>query len=236
MMTLSIRKLIISAVVAAAALALVFGAKKGTAPELVPVSGSTMSLPKITDEAEIGLDEALRLRRSLRTFAPDAIDLKAAAALLWAAHGVSAQGHLTVPSAGALYPLEIYLVADHIEGLHAGIYRYNYRDHALEALLKGTVLKALASACFSQNWVSRAAAAIIITAVYERTTRKYGSRGERYVHLEAGHAAQNIYLKAAALGLGTTEVGAFDDNAVKRVLGLPPQVAPLAIMPVGKPN
>ena len=195
-----------------------------------------MKLPEIDYSDPTLLDSALRHRQSIRKFTAEPLTIKQVSSLLWATHGLNVkEGRPTVPSAGALYPLEIYFVAANVHDLPAGIYRYDYHAHQLEPMLQKALIRELTAACYSQNWISRAAGVIVIAAVYERTTRKYGARGERYVHIEAGHAAQNVYLKAAALGLGTTEVGAFDDDVVQKVLGLPTDIKPLAILPLGKP-
>jgi SagB-type dehydrogenase family enzyme len=144
-------------------------------------------------------------------------------------------GRRTAPSAGALYPLELYLVAGHITGLDAGVYRYVPARHQLTPVLAGDVRLALARAALDQDCVGQAAATLVFTAVTRRTTRKYGERGLRYVHIEVGHAAQNVFLQASALALATVTVGAFDDDAVARLLQLTREEAPLYLMPVGRP-
>jgi SagB-type dehydrogenase family enzyme len=157
--------------------------------------------------------------------------------LLWAAQGVtSSTGERTAPSAGALYPLEIFLAAGTVDGLAAGVYRYSPQDHALRLHLADDRRRELAAAALEQSAVEDASAVLVIAAVYARTARKYGTRAERYVHIEVGHAAQNVYLQAQALGLGTVIIGAFDDEAVGRVLELDPAEASLALMPVGTPS
>ncbi len=140
----------------------------------------------------------------------------------------------TSPSAGATYPLEIYLVAGKVEGLGAGVYRYRTRQHRLEALDEGDIRVPLAVAAVDQQWISKAAMVVVFAAVFERTTVRYGKRAERYVHMEAGHAAQNLLLQAAALGLGATPAGAFNDAEVSRLLHLPVGEAPLYFVPVGR--
>jgi len=178
--------------------------------------------------------EVLNARRSRRSFADGTISLRDAGQLLWAAQGVtSAGGFRTTPSAGALYPLEVLLVAGGIDTLPAGVYRYRPHSHDLVEIKKGDVRNRLASASLGQSWMQKAAAAVVIAAVYERTTGKYGQRGIRYVHMEAGHAVQNVYLAAESLGLATVVVGAFDDDAAHNVLGLGPKEVPLGILPVG---
>jgi SagB-type dehydrogenase family enzyme len=155
--------------------------------------------------------------------------------LLWAAQGITSDwGGRTAPSAGALYPLEVYLVVGDVDGLETGVYKYQPQEHALVRVGDGDVRSELASAALGQSCVARGAVDIIIAAVYERTTGKYGDRGVRYVHMEAGHAAQNICLEAVVLDLGTVTVGAFSDEGVKGILDMPESEAPLYIMPVGR--
>ena len=121
-----------------------------------------------------------------------------------------------------------------VENLAAGVYRYRPGLHRLEVVSDGDIRLPLADAALDQKWVSRAAMVVVIAAVFERTTARYGKRGERYVHMEAGHAAQNLLLQAAALGLGATPVGAFDDAEVSRLLHLPASEKPLYLIPVGR--
>jgi SagB-type dehydrogenase family enzyme len=180
------------------------------------------------------LEEALAHRRSVREFAPGALTLSEVSQLMWAAQGVTAPERRTSPSAGATYPLEIYLVAGKVDGLGAGVYRYRPRQHRLEAVTEGDIRVPLAVAAVDQEWISQAAMVVVIAAVFERTTVRYGKRAERYVHMEAGHAAQNLLLQAAALGLGATPAGAFNDAEVSRLLHLPVDEAPLYFVPVGR--
>ncbi len=196
-----------------------------------------IKLPKPKLEGGTALQETLRQRRSLRSFSSRALSLEQASQLLWAAQGItSAAGERTAPSAGALYPLELYLVAGAIEGLPAGLYKYRPDGHELHRRASGDLRHRLAGAALRQDFIKDAPATIAITGVYERVTRKYGGRGERYTHMEVGHAGQNLYLQATALGLGTVMVGAFRDDRVSEVLRLPKAERPLALMPVGRPD
>ncbi len=200
-------------------------------------SAAPVRLPAPQPGGGMTLNEALATRRSIREYAPAPMDLAAAAQLLWAAQGVTdADGGRTAPSAGALYPLEVHLVAGQVTGLAAGIYRYVPARHELVLVSSGDRRAALADAALDQEWMATAPAIIAITAVEARTARKYGDRAERYVDMEVGHAVENVYLAATALGLGTCIVGAFDDGAVARTLGLPPGEEPLGLMPVGRPR
>jgi SagB-type dehydrogenase family enzyme len=181
------------------------------------------------------LEGLLNQRRSVRDFADLPLGLAEVGQLAWAAQGEThGDGLRTAPSAGALYPLELYVVAGAVDGLEPGVYRYRPQAHSLEATGEGDRRSALARAALGQSWLSEAAAVFVFAAVYERTAWKYGTRAERYVHMEVGHAGQNLFLQAEAQGLGTVVVGAFDDAEVARVVGLPPDQRPLSLMPVGK--
>lgn len=183
----------------------------------------------------ISVEEALSRRRSVRDYSGGALTIEEVTRLLWAAQGVTdPRGFRTAPSAGALYPLELFLFAGEIEGLEAGIYAYAPRQQVLEPVVTGDVRRSLARAALGQEWVAKAAGAIAFFAVYDRTTRKYGERGVRYAHMEAGNAIQNVYLQASALGLGTVVVGAFNDDKMRELLQAPDHFQPLAIMPLGR--
>ncbi len=182
----------------------------------------------------MSLEEALVHRRSVREFAPGALTLAEISRLAWAAQGLTAPERRTAPSAGATYPLEVYLVVGDAENLAAGVYRYRPGRHRLEVVTAGDMRLPLAAAALDQQWISHAAMVVVIAAVFERTTARYGMRGERYVYMEAGHAAQNLLLQAAALGLGARPVGAFNDAEVSRLLHLPGGETPLYLIPVGR--
>ena len=198
---------------------------------------SVIQLPAISPDGAKPLERAIMERRSMREFRENApVALSDIAHLLWAAQGrTSDDGKRTVPSAGALYPLETYLMAEHVTGLKPGIYRYLPLSHELASLRSGPVLMQVVKAALNQDWMEKAGAVIIIAADYSRTAIKYGNRAERYVHIEAGHAAQNVCLEVLALNLGTTVVGAFDDKKLAGVLGLPAAQSPLVILPIGRP-
>jgi SagB-type dehydrogenase family enzyme len=158
---------------------------------------------------------------------------------LWATQGITDTSlrFRAIPSAGATYPLEVFVVCGRngIEQISEGIYHYNISHHSLTLHHEGDIRLDLARAALGEEMIYQAPVDIIICALYERTTRHYGSRGERYVHMEVGHAGQNIYLQATALGLATVAIGAFHDEPVREVLRLDKQYKPLYIMPVGKP-
>lgn len=184
-----------------------------------------------------GLAELLQQRRSVRAFEPVPLSLAQLGQLLWAAQGITAEGQLrTAPSAGAIYPLELYVVAGDVEGLPAGIYHYDPHGHRLQLVEAGDRRHALASAAVRQAWLATAPATVAFAAVEARTAAKYGSRSSRYVAIEVGAATENLFLQAEDLGLGTVDVGTFDDAAIARLLQLPNGVAPLLLMPVGLPR
>ena len=186
-------------------------------------------------DGRLSLERALLERRTTRDFRAAALALIDLAQLAWAAQGVLApSGRRTTPSAGALYPLELHVVAGEVEGLIPGVYHYEPSRHRLDPRAEGDRRKGLAHAALEQLWLERAPAILVIAAVAPRTTLKYGRRGARYVHMEAGHAAQNVLLQAVALGLAAAPVGAFDDRAVQAALALPGDEHPLYLIPVGR--
>ena len=191
-----------------------------------------IKLPAPSYEGEISLEETLYERRSRRDFTDEELSSKELSQLLWAAQGITSKwGGRTAPSAGALYPLELYVVVGNVEGLSQGVYHYNPENHSINRVLEGDKRKQLEIAALGQPYVGEAAINLIITAVYERTTRKYGERGKRYVLLEVGHAAQNVYLQCGGLGLGTVVIGAFEDDKVKTILNIKEE--PIYIIPIG---
>jgi len=196
-------------------------------------------LPSPSQKGGMSLAEAIARRRSIRRFVPQPVSQSQLSQILWAAQGTSdASGrHRTAPSAGATYPLEIFVVCgtNCIEGIGSGIYHYNTDSHSLTRRHEEDMRLELARAALGEEAIYEAPVDIVICAVYERTLSSYGDRGQRYVHMEVGHAGQNIYLQAAALGLATVAIGAFYDEQVRNVLQLEEQYKPLYIMPVGKP-
>lgn len=211
------------------------------APELeeTPISETPsrmpIELPEPRLKSSVSLEETLFQRRSFREYADAALTLEEVSQLLWAAQGITVEwGGRTVPSAGALYPPEVYLVVGNVENLTPGVYKYKPGAHELAKVKDEDVREELAEAALGQTWVKEGAIDIVIAAVYDRTTRKYGDRGVRYVHMEAGHAAQNIYLQATALNLGMVTIGAFYDDQVKKIMSMPENEDPLYVIPVGK--
>jgi SagB-type dehydrogenase family enzyme len=206
------------------------------APESVMTVGEQIVLPKVAYTSSTSVEQTLLKRRSVRSYQKTPLSLAEVGQLLWAAQGIThPDGLRTAPSAGALYPLEVHLVAGLVDGLATGIYRYDPHTHALTLVALDDRRAALRQAALGQNAVQEAAALIALTAVYERTTVKYGERGVRYVHMEVGAAAQNVSLQAVSLGLGTVYIGAFDDDLVKEILALATDEYLLCLLPVGRP-
>ena len=198
-----------------------------------------------------GDEEALRrvmaARRSIRAWDLDPITREDIHAMLWAAQGITAPdmptgvpgitGYRTSPSAGATYPLELYVVAENVEGMDQGVHWYRPMEETIEQVgPTGPLAVPFAEACNGQIWVEEAQANIVIAAVHERTMDRYGGRGTFYVTLEAGHAAQNIMLMAVARELGTVAIGAFDGNQVEELLELPEDHAAVYVITVGRPR
>ena len=174
-------------------------------------------------------------RRSTRSYGPGALLLPEVSGLLYCAQGKTAgRGGRTVPSAGATYPLEVLLLAGEVEGLAQGLYRYRPEGHMVRQVSEDDLREAVCEAALGQRSLALAPAVIAITAVYSRTTGRYGGRGVRYADMEAGNASQNIYLMAEALGLGTVVIGAFLDKELARILSLAKDEVPLLLMPIGR--
>ncbi|MEN2994651.1 MAG: SagB/ThcOx family dehydrogenase [Thermodesulfovibrio sp.] len=196
---------------------------------------TVINLPPPKTKTNISLEETLYKRRSIREYSSEALTLSEVSQLLWAAQGITdKKGKRTAPSAGALYPLSVYLVAGNVKNISSGIYKYEPQNHQLVKIKNGDIRETLSKASLGQPWVKNAPVNIIITAIYEVTTRKYGERGIRYVHIEVGHVAQNVLLQAVSLDLGAVPVGAFNDEEVKKILNLKEAEQPLYIIPVGR--
>lgn len=191
-------------------------------------------LPKPEASNRSSIEEFIAKRRSVRRYKDEELSESVISRLLWAAQGISSGGGLrTSPSAGALYPLEVHVVTGGEGELEPGVYRYIPEGHTLLREIAGDVREKLSKAALSQPMIRNAPVSFVISAVYARITGKYGSRGLRYAHMEAGHAAQNVYLLGVELGIGTCAVGAFEDEEVKNVLKLPGNEEPLYILPLG---
>lgn len=198
-------------------------------------SSGIIKLPAPYYDGNTSVEMALLKRRSIRSYSNEPLSLAEISQLLWAAQGITdSRGYRTAPSAGALYPLEIYIVAGRVKDLSQGIYKYRPHENTLVKIVDGDKRAEVCRASLNQSPISDAAAVIVFCAIYERTTVKYGERGIRYVFIEVGHAAQNIYLQAVSLKLGTLVIGAFNDNELKRIMKFDLYEYPLCIMPVGK--
>ena len=187
-----------------------------------------IKLPEPTLKGDVSLEEAIVKRRSVRSYSSKDLTEEEISRIVWAAQGItSKRGFRVAPSAGALFPLEIYVVKKQ------GLFYYVPHEHKLMEKQRGDLRQKLAEAAYGQIFIAEAPVNIVICAVYERVTKRYGERGVRYTHIEVGHAAQNVHLEAVALGLSSVPIGAFSDSAVSKLLGLPSEERPLYIIPVG---
>ncbi|UCE97373.1 MAG: SagB/ThcOx family dehydrogenase [Dehalococcoidia bacterium] len=217
-------------------LALYFSACSPSDSGTLPLKDNmNITLPEPNYDGDVSVEEAIFNRRSIRNYINQPLTLQEVSQLLWSAQGITnTNGNRAAPSAGATYPLEIYIVVGDVYGINDGIYRYNPQQNELIKILGGQHREALSKAALNQRFIADASLDIVITAIYERTTARYGERGIRYVHMEAGHAAENVYLQAFSLGLGTVVVGAFNDDGVSNIMALAENEVPLYIMPVGR--
>lgn len=198
------------------------------------IDKKVIDLPNPAYDGGISVERALKERRSVRKYSKEEISVTEISQILWSAQGITKKigGLRTAPSAGALYPLEIYLIAGEVEGIPKGIYKYSPQSHSIKMTQEGDNRQKLLTCC--QPFVRKAPAIIVIAGVYERTALKYGKRARQYVHIEAGAAGQNIYLQSESLGIGTVFVGAFIDSRLKSLLSLPEDEYPLGVMPLGR--
>jgi SagB-type dehydrogenase family enzyme len=209
-----------------------------------PTTPKPVNLPPPARDGALSVEKALAERRSVREYSDEPLGLAEVSQLLWAAYGVTrplparpdlSGGFKTAPSAGALYPLELYLVAGAVTGFEPGMYRYRPGHHDLILALAGDRRQWLCQAALGQTMVRDAPASLVYSAVFSRNTGKYGERGRRrYVCMDLGHSAENVYLQCGSLGLGTCGIAAFHDDAVRLVTRLPENEEPLYIMPVGR--
>jgi SagB-type dehydrogenase family enzyme len=236
--------LLISAIVAAGAPGWAQEAGKGM-DEMKKKENGRVKLPEPKYDGSMSVEKAIKNRRSVREYTGEALTLAEAGQFLWAAYGVTEPvtngpaflrgGLRAAPSAGARYPLEVYLIAGKVTGLAAGVYRYVSEEHALVRVQEGDLRGALCEAAYGQEWIREAPASLAITAIFERTTKKYGQRGsERYVWMDAGYLGENVYLQAQALGFGCCVAGAFSDDEVRKAMKLPENEAPVCLLAVGK--
>jgi len=208
--------------------------------------GEEIYLPAPQFDGPVSVEKALYNRRSYRNFQDREVSLENLSQILWAAYGVTLPrtdydflrgGFRTAPSAGALYPLDIYIAVGKVSGLTSGLYKYIPKDHKMFHIINDDMRSELCSAALGQIMVKEAPVSLIYTAVFSRTTNKYGQRGrDRYVCMDLGHSAENVYLQVEALGLGTCAIAAFSDDKVSTILKLSKEEEPLYIMPIGYYN
>lgn len=196
-----------------------------------------MKLPQPDTSGTMTVEQAIKGRRTVRTFDRKVLPMEALSQLLWAAQGITEDRGFrrAAASAGALYPMDIYAVVGQssVTGIAAGVYHYDTEGHKLSAVVSEDLREGIARASLSQMWMARAPVSMVITAEYRRITGKYGERGVRYAMIEAGHIAQNLFLQAEALGLKAGIVGAFHDTELTKILHLPRSHETLLVMPVG---
>ncbi|MBT8380066.1 MAG: SagB/ThcOx family dehydrogenase [Ignavibacteria bacterium] len=199
-------------------------------------SSDIIELPAPNHSGKISVEEALLKRRSIRDYTDNPLSLSDISQILWAAQGITGERYdfRTAPSAGGLYPLEIYVASSNVKDLGNSLYKYRPKNNTLVKISDGDKRQDMSNAALGQDAIDNSSAIILITAVYERTSVKYGSRAERYAHIEVGAVVQNIYIQSVSIGLGTVMIGAFKDDHLKNVLNLPADEQPLAIMPLGK--
>jgi len=187
------------------------------------VKMNRVKLPE-PDYRGLSVEEAVDLRRSVREFINKPLELKMLSQLLHAAQGITGRfgKHRlrAAPSAGALYPFEIYIVVNQVKNLERGIYHYIPEEHALEAVRLGDFGRDITKVALGQGVMRDCAAVFVLSAVFDRTTVKYEDRGYRYIYMEAGHIGENIHLEAVSLNLGAVPVGAFYDDLLNKLLGI----------------
>ncbi|MBI2854811.1 MAG: SagB/ThcOx family dehydrogenase [Chloroflexi bacterium] len=185
-------------------------------------SAPRMPLPAITDYKGLPFGETVQRRRSLREYAGKPLTLEQLSVLLHSAYGITERTYplRASPSAGGLYPLEIYPVVNEVTGLSSGVYHYQPKDHALDLIKEGDHRSSLLGGTGGQDMVLKAGVLFVITAIFQRTRWKYQDRAYRYILLDAGHLGENLYLAATSLGLGPCGIGAFFDEEMNRIVGV----------------
>ena len=198
----------------------------------------TITLPEPQLSGNISIEQTLQQRRSVREYADIPLSVEEIGQLAWAAQGITDpdRGFRTAPSAGATFPVEIYLLLTGLDEIPDGIYQYRNRNHSLERVRDGDRRSDLHRVALRQDAITLAPVVMVISGVLERTRQRYGERALRFLYMESGHIAQNVYLQGMALDIGTVVIGAFDDDGVREVLQLDEGEHPLYIMPLGKPD
>ncbi len=197
---------------------------------------SIINLPEPKKDSRTSLERAIENRRSIRSYSGEALGLEDLSQLLWSAQGITdvREGLRAAPSAGALYPLEVYAVVSNDQELAAGVYKYSVDEHSLKRVREGDFSQKLAEAALNQMFVNEAPVNLVIGGDYSVTADRYGDRAEQYVHIEVGHASQNVLLQATSLNLGAVPIGAFDEGRLSEILHLPENKTPLYVIPIGK--
>ena len=199
--------------------------------------GGTLNLPAPMLDGDVSLQKTIKHRRTVRSFSNKPLTVGQLSQILWAAQGITEDSGLkrAAPSAGALYPIDIYAVMGNnsVRELYQGVYHYYPPDHSIEKIIDTDAREDVAVASLRQMWMATAPVILVITSEYSRITIKYGERGKRYAMIEVGHIGQNIFLQCEALGLCAGIVGAFYDTQVAGAIKTQKNHEPLIIMPVG---
>lgn len=194
----------------------------------------TIMLPKPRTASSLSIEETLLKRRSVREYRAGALTLSEVSQLLWGAYGITSdEGYRTAPSAGSLFPLRVYLAAVNVQGLESGLYKYDSNAHSLELMKKGDYSENIVSATFAQDYISEAAAVLIISADYTGPNEKYGAQGKKFTWMDLGHLGQNVHLQAVSLEIGTVAVAAVRPGEIEKILGIESEEV-LYLMPLGK--
>ncbi|MBI4890787.1 MAG: SagB/ThcOx family dehydrogenase [Acidobacteria bacterium] len=205
-------------------------------PKAAAVPGSKLKLPEPKASRDATLRLALERRRSVRDYSAEPITVQQVSQMLWAAQGITAPSGLrTAPSAGAVFPVKLYLVASRVDGIPPGFYSYDVEERSLTMLQEGDKQELLSKVCMDQQCVADSACALLLTAWYGRVRREFGGAAEKLVLLEAGHIGQNWHLQAAALGLGSISIGKWDTTAMKMLLPMPRDEEPVYLLLAGRP-
>ena len=201
----------------------------------IHAENSEIKLPEPKKNGSVSIEKALANRRSVRSYSSEPVSLNELSQLLWAAQGITNKsGFRTAPSAGALYPLKLYIIAKNVKSLKKGTYKYIPSGHKLIKVKPNTNIEKVFKGALSQWSIKDASLNIIFGADFSVTEEKYKNRARQYVYQEAGHAAQNVYLQAESLEIGTVVIGAFYKNEIKSAVGMEDNETPICIMPVGK--
>jgi SagB-type dehydrogenase family enzyme len=198
-------------------------------PAAAGQAGQEIQLPKPQTDGKMSVERAIATRRSVRQFAPGALTWAEIGQLAWAGQGITDAAGIkrAAPSAGALYPMELYIFTAE------GVFHYLPKTHQATRVMTGDQRPALSAAALNQESIKQAPCVIVLAAVPERTRPKYKDRTPRYIAIEAGHIGENVLLEATALGLAGVPIGAFTDEKVGAVLGLKSGEEPIYILAIG---